>query len=111
MRQNAEACPFVFPNPKTLKPFSSVFYAWNTARVKAGLSDVRIHDLRHTFASTLVNQGVSLYEVQKLLGHAQIRTTERYAHLNQSKLQASAEFAGKVFEHILARPVPKPQIL
>ncbi len=111
LRQDAEACPFVFPNPKTLKPFSSVFYAWNTARAKAGLSDVRIHDLRHTFASTLVNQGVSLYEVQKLLGHAQIRTTERYAHLNQSKLQASADFAGKVFEHILAKPVPKPQIL
>ena len=107
----AQTCPYLFPNPSTLKPFSSVFYAWNTARIRAGLPDVRIHDLRHTFASTLVNQGVPLYEVQKLLGHAQIRTTERYAHLSQSKLQASAGFAGKVFEHILIKPITQRQIL
>ena len=67
----------------------------------AGLPEVRIHDLRHTFASTLVNNGVSLYEVQKLLGHAHIRTTERYAHLRQERLQESAGFAGKTFAHIL----------
>jgi site-specific recombinase XerD len=107
----AQACPYVFPNLITLKPFSSIFYAWNTARTRAGLPDVRIHDLRHTFASTLVNQGVPLYEVQRLLGHAQIRTTERYAHLSQSKLQASAGFAGKVFEHILIKPITQRQIL
>lgn len=62
---------------------------------------MRIHDLRHTFASTLVNHGVSLYEVQKLLGHANIKTTERYAHLQQEKLLESAGYAGQVFEHIL----------
>jgi integrase len=99
------SCPYVFPNPKTLKPFSTIFYPWNTARKKAGLSEVRIHDLRHTFASTLVNNGVSLYEVQKLLGHAHIRTTERYAHLKQARLQESAGFAGKTFAHILNSPV------
>lgn len=109
--QMAVTCPFVFPNPNTLKPFSSVFYAWDTARKKAGLTDVRIHDLRHTFASTLVNQGVPLYEVQKLLGHSQIRTTERYAHLQQKKLQESAGFAGKAFEHILINPMTEVQIL
>ena len=107
----AVSCPFIFPNPNTQKPFSSVFYAWDTARKKAGLADVRIHDLRHTFASTLVNQGVPLYEVQKLLGHSQIRTTERYAHLQQKRLQESAGFAGKVFEHILITPMPEVQIL
>jgi len=107
----AVTCPFVFPNPNTLKPFSSVFYAWDTARKKAGLADVRIHDLRHTFASTLVNKGVPLYEVQKLLGHSQIRTTERYAHLQQKRLQESAGFAGRAFEHILIKPVPGVQKL
>lgn len=104
--QKFDVCPFVFPNPKTLKPFCTVFYAWNTARNRAGLPDVRIHDLRHTFASTLVNNGVSLYEVQKLLGHAHIRTTERYAHLRQERLQESASFAGKTFAHILDTPNP-----
>ena len=70
------------------------------------MADVRIHDLRHTFASTLVNNGVSLYEVQKLLGHAHIRTTERYAHLKQERLQESAAIVGRTFEHILNTPDP-----
>jgi len=61
-------CPWVFANPKTRKPFVSIFTAWNTARKKAELSEVRIHDLRHSFASFLVNAGRSLYEVQKILG-------------------------------------------
>ena len=103
-------CPYVFPSPKTLRPFSTIFYRWNTARRKAGLSDLRIHDLRHTFASTLVNSGVSIYEVQKLLGHAHIRTTERYAHLKQDRLQESASIAGRTFAHILdcADPIQVP---
>lgn len=104
--QSYNPCPYVFPNPKTLKPFCTIFYSWDTARKKAGLPEVRIHDLRHTFASTLVNNGVSLYEVQKLLGHAHIRTTERYAHLKQERLQESAGFAGKTFAHILNTPDP-----
>jgi site-specific recombinase XerD len=94
-------CPFVFPNPTTRQPFQNIFYAWNTARRLAGVPNIRIHDLRHTFASTLVNQGVALYEVQKLLGHANIKTTERYAHLAQARLQESASLAGKTFAHIL----------
>jgi site-specific recombinase XerD len=99
--QASLSCAFVFPNPATRQPFQNIFYAWNTARRLAGLPDVRIHDLRHTFASTLVNQGVALYEVQKLLGHANIKTTERYAHLAQGRLQESASLAGKTFAHIL----------
>ena len=77
---------FVFPNPRTGKPYVSIFYAWDTARKKADLGDVRIHDLRHTFASLLVNSGRTLYEVQKLLGHTQVKTTQRYAHLSHDTL-------------------------
>jgi site-specific recombinase XerD len=99
--QASLSCAFVFPNPATRQPFQNIFYSWNTARRLAGLPDVRIHDLRHTFASTLVNRGVALYEVQKLLGHANIKTTERYAHLAQGRLQESASLAGKTFAHIL----------
>lgn len=82
--------PFVFANPRTGKPYVSIFVAWNTARASVGLSDVRIHDLRHSFASFLVNAGRSLYEVQKLLGHTQIKTTQRYAHLSQQTLLEAA---------------------
>jgi site-specific recombinase XerD len=79
-------CEWVFPNPKTLKPFVSFFTSWNTARSLVGLEDVRIHDLRHSYASFLVNAGRSLYEVQRLLGHTQIKTTQRYAHLSHDTL-------------------------
>lgn len=77
---------YIFGNPRTGKPYVHVWYAWNAARVKAGLPDVRLHDLRHTFASLLINNGRSIYEVQKLLGHTQIKTTQRYAHLTQETL-------------------------
>jgi integrase len=85
-----EGCDWVFPNPKTLKPYVSIFCSWNTARKKACLPEVRIHDLRHSFASFLINSGRSLYEVQKILGHTQVKTTQRYAHLSQDSLIAAA---------------------
>lgn len=85
--------PFLFPNRKTGKPFVQIFYAWNTARKRAGLADVRIHDLRHSFASFLINSGRSLYEVQKILGHTQVKTTQRYSHLSQDSLVAAANTA------------------
>lgn len=77
---------FVFGNPKTQSYYKHIFYAWDVARKKAGLPDVRLHDLRHTFASMLVNNGRNLYEVQKLLGHTQVKTTQRYAHLSRETL-------------------------
>ena len=81
----------IFANPKTGKPFVSFFYSWNNARIRAGLPEFRIHDLRHSFASHLVNAGRSLYEVQELLGHADIKTTSRYAHLSRERLVAAVE--------------------
>jgi integrase len=76
-------CDWAFANPETGKPYVSIFYAWNTARQSVGLSDVRMHDLRHSFASLLINSGRTLYEVQHILGHTQVKTTQRYAHLSQ----------------------------
>ena len=78
---------FLFPSPITGKPFRSIYYSWNTARKKAGLSTVRIHDLRHTFASLLINRGHSLYVVQKALGHHSPNVTMRYAHLADETLR------------------------
>ncbi|WP_199484282.1 tyrosine-type recombinase/integrase [Thiocapsa marina] len=83
-------CPYVVPNPSTLQPFKSIWGSWTSARTQAGMPGLRLHDLRHSFASALVNAGRSIYEVQKLLGHAKVTTTERYAHLaNQTLLDAT----------------------
>ncbi len=79
-------CAWVFANPKTQKPYVTVQGSWDTSRRAAGLADLRIHDLRHSFASFLVNAGRTLYEVQHLLGHTQIKTTQRYSHLSQHTL-------------------------
>lgn len=81
-----ESCPYVVPNPDTLKPFNTISHSWMTARKKAGMPELRMHDLRHSFASFLVNAGRSLYEVQNILGHSQLSMTQRYAHLSQSTL-------------------------
>lgn len=81
----------IFANPKTGLPYVSFFYSWDAARKRAGLPDLRVHDLRHSFASFLVNAGRSLYEVQELLGHADIRTTSRYAHLSRERLFDAVE--------------------
>jgi integrase len=86
----------IFANPKTGEPFVSFFYSWNNARIRAGLPEFRIHDLRHSFASYLVNAGRSLYEVQELLGHADIKTTSRYAHLSRERLVAAVEMVPQI---------------
>lgn len=85
------ACQHIFANPQTGLPYVSFYYSWDAARVRAGLPDLRVHDLRHSFASFLVNAGRSLYEVQELLGHADIRTTSRYAHLSRERLFEAVE--------------------
>lgn len=84
-------CPWLFPGKDAARPLADLYGFWNTLRRKVGLGDVRIHDLRHSFASLLVNAGHSLYEVQHLLGHSTPRTTMRYAHLGQERLRAAAE--------------------
>ncbi|WP_298066252.1 site-specific integrase [uncultured Mailhella sp.] len=89
--------PWLFPGHVTGKPLSDIFFFWKNLRNELGLDDVRIHDLRHTFASFLVNAGHSLYEAQRLLGHSDPRTTMRYAHLGQTSLLAAAETVSGVF--------------
>ena len=88
-----ENCPFVVPNPKTRLPFVSVFCSWDTVRKRAGLPEVRMHDLRHSMASNMVNSGRSIYEVAKVLGHTQLKTSQRYSHLSQETLLAAVDAA------------------
>lgn len=86
-------CPWLVPNPKSRKPYVSIYHSWDTARKAAGVPDLRIHDLRHSYASFLVNAGRSIFEVQKILGHAQIRTTQRYSHLAPGTLLSATDAA------------------
>jgi integrase len=88
-----DECPYLIPNPNTLKPFNTIYHSWNTARNRAEMSDLRMHDLRHSFASFLINSGRSLYEVQNILGHSQLSSTQRYAHLSEKTLVAAANAA------------------
>ena len=69
--------------------------SWRRLRTMAELDDVRLHDLRHTFASVAVSNGVSLHIVGALLGHSQPRTTARYAHLAANPLIEAANIIGK----------------
>jgi integrase len=72
-----------------LLPANSVRRAFEKARDKAGLADVRAHDLRHTFASRLVQRGAGLTQVKELMGHATIAMVQRYAHLSTKDLHAA----------------------
>lgn len=67
-------------------PSNGVFWRGSEAATGGPRADVRIHDLRHSFASFLVNAGRSLYEMHKILGRTQIETTQRFAHLSQDTL-------------------------
>lgn len=98
-----DGCPYVIPNLRTKKPWASFFHSWDTARKQAGLVEVHIHDLRRSCASYLVNAGRSLYEVQQILGHAQFRTTQIYAHLENATLIAAADAASAMARD--AKPV------
>lgn len=79
--------PFVFPGDVSDRPVQDIKKAWSTVCEKAGLEGVRLHDLRHTYASHLVSSGLSLELVGRLLGHTQAATTKRYAHIADDPLR------------------------
>ena len=83
----------LFINPKTKRRYTNINKTWKRLKTEAGLPHLRLHDLRHQFASQLVNAGHSLYEVQQILGHSDPTVTTRYAHLSSRTLQGAAESA------------------
>lgn len=82
---------FIFANPETGKPYNDIRKTFDKIMHAAGVHNMRIHDLRHNFASLAVNSGQSLYVVQHLLGHASPQTTQRYAHLQSDTLKQASE--------------------
>ena len=85
---------YLFPSPVTGEPYVTITRSWYRIRKAAGV-EMRLHDLRHSFASLLVTNGRSLYEVQSILGHSDPKVTMRYAHLSVGTLKAAAN-AGSV---------------
>ena len=86
-----EDCPWVFPGYAKGKPIHEIKRFWDDVRERAELDGVRVHDLRHTFASLLVSGGMSLPMIGRLLGHTQVQTTQRYAHLFDDPLRAGLD--------------------
>ena len=84
---------YVFPSVQGAKPYrSSVFDAWRSFKRDANLpQDIRLHDLRHTYASHAILSGETLHMTGKLLGHRSPHSTERYAHLDPGMLAQAAE--------------------
>ena len=84
-------CPWLLPNPRTGLPFTDIKRSFMAARKLAGLDDICLHSLRHSYASALAGAGVDLYTVGKLLGHVNVASSARYAHLANDTLMAAAE--------------------
>lgn len=84
-------CPFVFPSAKGKRPLESVRRVWDAVRHESKLNEVRFHDLRHSFAASLAESGESLLLIGSILGHRDVRTTDRYAHLADDRRRAAAD--------------------
>ncbi len=99
-------CEFAFPASRGNGHIVGLRSAWGKVRELADLRGLRIHDLRHSFASVAVSGGESLYIVGKILGHRQARTTEVYAHLAPDPVQAAANRAARKISEALRLGVP-----
>jgi integrase len=98
------ATPFVFPGPGPRQHRNNIRRDWERICKAAEITGLRIHDLRHSYASQLASAGVGLHIIGGLLGHSQPSTTFRYAHLFDDPLRAATERAGDL---IVGRPAAK----
>jgi integrase len=98
---------FVIAGAKPDEPYKNLGRAWIDIRGNAGLSDVRLHDLRHSYASLAAGRGVSLQMIGKLLGHKVAATTARYAHLARDAVAAVNDELGAAMQAAIAKGQPK----
>ena len=109
---------YVFCNPATKLPYVTVHRAWVRIRTKAKMPLLRLHDLRHQYASCLVSAGRTLYEVQQILGHSDPKVTMRYARGSSKSLLSAASTASDMIKgasHVPLVPQvvqvsPSPQV-
>ncbi|MBF0454001.1 MAG: tyrosine-type recombinase/integrase [Magnetococcales bacterium] len=98
---------YVFPGQKPGAHLTTVKKPWATAIKNAGIEDMKIHDLRHTFASMVLNSGAELYHVQQLLGHKTGAMTQRYAHIKDEALRKASSGIAQVVSLDKARKQKK----
>ena len=100
-RQPHTGNSYVFPSPHDpSRPLSETLSLWYRVRKRAEIEDVRLHDLRHNFASWAVMRGVPIPTVARLLGHRQVSMTLRYAHVHDNEVEAAAERIGRIIVNI-----------
>lgn len=87
----SDKCPLLFPSRPPDRPTTMVPYHWDRIRREAGLDGLRLHDLRHNWASVAAMNGVDMVTIAKLLGHSLVETTERYAHLSDRSVADAAD--------------------
>ena len=98
--------PWVIPGSSPGRRLGNLNPAWEIVREKAGLKEVRIHDLRHRFASRALARGHSLTMIGRLLGHRQPQTTAHYAHIAPHSVMSAAE---SIADSLLADIFPAPE--
>jgi integrase len=98
LKRTKRESDFVFTNPKTGKQFTGTLQSFYTAREKAGVPDVRFHDLRHTSATLMIMGGVDLVTVSQILGHSDIKMTMRYAHPTPENKRKAVSVLTSAFE-------------
>jgi integrase len=90
-------------SPKTSQPLKSITKAWKNACKAAGVTDLRIHDLRHTFGTRAADAGAPLIAIQAVMGHKSANTTQRYTHATDQGMRLAVELASRK----VSRPVTK----
>ena len=79
-KPDVERKGYIFINPETGLPYKDIKKAWSTALEKANIENFRFHDLRHTFATRLIEKNIDIVVAKELMGHADISTTMIYVH-------------------------------
>ena len=103
--------PYVIPGGKEGKHLVNLKDPWDKIRSMAGLDDVRIHDLRHSYASVAVSGGMGLPMIGELLGHSQAQTTHRYAHLADAPIKSAAETVAGEIANLLDGEKPQKKTI
>lgn len=104
-----EGNPYVITGQVEGQHLTDMQRPWRRLRKRAGLPDVRIHDLRHSFASDALQLGEDLTMIGRLLGHTQVQTTARYAHLKTGPVRAAADKVANAIATALLQSPQKPE--